>query len=63
MESLTYLILDKHGTQTIEELPGRDYVTLHEHTGDDGGRCPDARADGHLPKPLLEGYGPNAAFT
>jgi hypothetical protein len=52
---MPYLVLDKHRPKAVEQLERRDNLTLHQCTGQDGGRRPPSRAEGHLPEPRLEG--------
>jgi hypothetical protein len=45
---------DEDGAEAVEELKGRDDVTLHQYASTERGRHPPSCADGHFVEPLLE---------
>ena len=49
-----YLALEEDGPHAVEQLEGRDDVTLHQHACTQRRRHPPASAHGHLIEPLLE---------
>ena len=48
-----YLILNKDGSSTIEELEWSNDLALNQNRRDDGSRGPPSCTDWHLIKPLL----------
>ena len=53
MSDEPYLVLHKDSPEAVEELEGRDDMTLDEYGCDDRGRGPVSRTGRHLIEPLL----------
>lgn len=51
----SYLGLEEHGAEAVEQLEWSDDLTLNKSTGQNSGGGPPPCAERHLPEPGLEG--------
>lgn len=54
MPGASYLVFDKYGTETVEQLERGDDVTLDQYRGCDCCYRPTSCTDWHLVEPLLQ---------